>query len=102
MVACCTYCPFLVAVFFDPFFVYASVMDAIVDKPHRVSRWSRDPVLDAKGAPVVVQPTERDIEIFKLLTRFRYLPADYIHAFVGGSVKALTRRLNVLSRKPNV
>ena len=47
-------------------------------------------------------PTERDIEIFKLLVRFRYLPSDYIHAFVGGNEKALSRRLNLLSRKPNL
>jgi len=52
------------------------------------------------GAPVVARPTERDIEILKL--RFRYLPSDYIHAFVGGNEKALTRRLNLLSRKPNL
>ena len=47
-------------------------------------------------------PTDRDIEIFKLLTRYRYLPSDYIHAFVGGSFKGLNRRLNLLSRKPNL
>ena len=49
-----------------------------------------------------VYPTERDIEIFKLLVRFRYLPSDYIHAFVGGNEKALSRRLNLLARKPNL
>ena len=54
------------------------------------------------GRAVVVYPTERDIEIFKLLVRFRYLPSDYIHAFVGGSMSALSRRLNRLSRKPNL
>jgi Replication-relaxation len=47
-------------------------------------------------------PTERDIEIFKLLVRYRYLPRDYIHAFVGGSGKALLHRLNLLCRKPNL
>ena len=54
------------------------------------------------GAPLAVYPTERDIEIFKLLVRFRYLPSDYIHAFVGGNEKALSHRLNLLSRKPNL
>ena len=34
----------------------------------------------------MVYPTELDIEIFKLLARYRYLPSDYIHAFVGGSL----------------
>ena len=51
---------------------------------------------------VAVYPTERDIEIFKLLARFHYLPSDYIHAFVGGNQKALLHRLNLLSRKPNL
>jgi hypothetical protein len=77
-------------------------MDAISEKRGRNSRWSRDPVVARDGAVVVVHPTERDIEIFNLLVRFRYLPADYIHAFVGGSAKALTHRLNLLSRKPNL
>ncbi len=76
-------------------------MDAVVKKPLRNSRWTRDAVTDA-GRAVVVYPTERDIEIFKLLTRYRYLPSDYIHAFVGGSMSALSRRLNLLSRKPNL
>jgi hypothetical protein len=67
----------------------------------RNSRWSRDPVL-GNGQAVAVSPTERDIEIFKLLTRYRYLPSDYIHAFVGGNMSALCRRLNLLSRKPNL
>jgi hypothetical protein len=77
-------------------------MDAVVGNQQRMSRWSRDPVLSASGAPIVVHPTERDIEIFKLLGRFDYLPADGIHAFVGGSEKALRYRLNLLSRKPNL
>ncbi len=68
----------------------------------RNSRWTREPVIGRAGAAVSVCPTERDIEIFKLLVRFRYLPSDYIHAFVGGSEKALSHRLNLLSRKPNL
>jgi hypothetical protein len=32
-----------------------------------------------------VYPTDRDVEIFKLFRRYRYLPSDYIHAFVGGN-----------------
>ena len=76
-------------------------MDAPVNKERRTSRWSRDPVID-DGKAVVVYPTDRDIEVFQLLVRFRYLPSDYIHAFVGGNEKALTRRLNLLSRKPNL
>ena len=76
-------------------------MDARIDKSRGTSRWTRDPVVD-DGIAVVVYPTERDIEIFKLLARFRYLPSNYIHAFIGGNVKALTRRLNLLSRRPNL
>jgi hypothetical protein len=77
-------------------------MDATSQKSSRNSRWSRDPVLSRTGAPRAVYPTERDIEVFKLLVRFRYLPSDYIHAFVGGNEKALSHRLNLLSRKPNL
>jgi hypothetical protein len=77
-------------------------MNAIPDIQTRNSRWSRDAVVGRRGAPVVVRPTERDIEIFKLLVHFRYLPSDYIHAFVGGSEKALSHRLGLLSRKPNL
>jgi hypothetical protein len=77
-------------------------MDAIPDPRKRNSRWSRDPVIGSDGAARPAILTERDIEIFKLLARYRYLPSDYIHAFVGGSEKALTHRLNLLSRKPNL
>jgi hypothetical protein len=77
-------------------------MSAIVDDSIRNSRWSRDPVIRQGGAARMTWPTERDIEIFRLLVRFRYLPSDYIHAFVGGSEKALSHRLNLLSRKPNL
>jgi hypothetical protein len=80
----------------------AAAMDATTNTQRRNSRWSRDPVTGPTGAPVVVHPTERDIEIFKLLVRFRYLPSDYVHAFVGGNEKALSHRLNLLSRKPNL
>jgi hypothetical protein len=68
----------------------------------RTSRWTRDAVVSKNGTATAVCPTDRDIEIFRLLARFRYLPADYIQAFVGGNPKALGRRLNLLSRKPNV
>jgi hypothetical protein len=76
-------------------------MDETVGKQTRNSRWTRDPVVGRAGA-IAVHPTERDIEIFKLLARFRYLPSDYIHAFIGGNEKALSHRLNLLSRKPNL
>jgi hypothetical protein len=76
-------------------------MDETVGKQTRNSRWTRDPVVGRAGA-VAVHPTERDIRIFKLLSRFRYLPSDYIHAFIGGNEKALGHRLNLLSRKPNL
>ncbi len=77
-------------------------MDAIPDNASAQFALVPRPVVGRDGGAVVVYPTERDIEIFKLLVRFRYLPSDYIHAFVGGSVKALTHRLNLLSRKPNL
>lgn len=78
-------------------------MDAIsTANSRRNSRWTREPVIGRAGSGVAAHPTERDIEIFQLLDRFRYLSSDYIHAFVGGNEKALIRRLNVLSRKPNL
>jgi hypothetical protein len=65
------------------------------------SRWDHNPVADHDGSARTAKLTERDIEIFKLLVRYRYLPSDDIHAFVGGSLNAIVRRLNLLSRKPN-
>jgi hypothetical protein len=81
--------------------VYPPGMSA-VEPQTRKSRWTRDPIVGQDGTAIAVFPTDRDIDIFKLLARFRYLPADYIHAFVGGNAKALGRRLNLLSRKPNL
>jgi hypothetical protein len=78
-------------------------MDALALRSQvRNSRWSRGPVLDKDGRLVVIQLTERDIEILNLLARYRYLPADDIRAFVGGSVKNVAHRLNLLSRQPNL
>ncbi len=67
----------------------------------RNSRWDRNPIVDTNGDPRVARLTERDIELFKLLARYRYLPGDDMHAFVGGSLDAVVRRLNLLSRRPN-
>jgi Replication-relaxation len=67
----------------------------------RNSRWDREPVLE-NGKPKVAKLTDRDIEAFKLLARYPYLPLDDIHAFVGGSLKGLSHHFNVLSRKPNL
>jgi hypothetical protein len=78
------------------------VMATTLQQPKRNSRWSRDPVMGSAGSPRAVYPTDRDIEIFQLLVRYRYLPSDTIHAFVGGNAKALLHRLNLLSRKPNL
>jgi hypothetical protein len=67
----------------------------------RNSRWDREPVIEC-GKPKIAKITERDIEAFKLLARYSYLPLDDIHAFVGGSLKGLSHHFNVLSRKPNL
>jgi hypothetical protein len=69
-------------------------MDTQTDTLNRRSRWSREGTKPA-------QLTARDIEIFRLLQRYRYLSADYIHAFVGGNKKRLVERLNLLQRSPN-
>ena len=68
----------------------------------RNSRWGDAPVLDKSGKSKVAVITERDFErIFKPLARYRYLPADYLHAFAGGSLDYLVNRLALLARKPN-
>ena len=76
-------------------------MDATTQQRKWNSRWNDNPVFDADGNACAAKLTERDIEIFKLLVRYRYLPSDDIHAFVGGSLNAVARRLNLLSRAPN-
>src|SRR3989304_8556723 len=77
-------------------------MDAIAPRKTRNSRWDRKPVVDGDEKPAIAHLTERDIDIFKCLARFQYLPTDYIHAFVRGDYKSLIHRLNLLSRKPNL
>src|SRR5713101_1642074 len=68
----------------------------------RNSRWSDAPVRDRGGSPKIAVVTERDVErVFLPLARYRYLPADYLHAFGGGSLDYLINRLSLLSRKPN-
>ena len=68
----------------------------------RTSRWNDAPVLDKSGRPKVAVITERDIErILVPLSRYRYLPADYISALAGGSLDYLVNRLTLLTRKPN-
>src|ERR1700722_10905740 len=70
---------------------------------NRNSRWDDAPVLDARGRPKIAAITERDVKrIFSPLARYRYLPADYLHEFAGGSLDALTNRLQLLSRRPNL
>jgi hypothetical protein len=81
---------------------YQVGMDEPAAPAKRLSRWSRDPERNDAGKPKAIQLTKRDIEIFKLLVRFPYLPIDDIHAFVGGSLINLTRRLGLLSRRPNL
>jgi hypothetical protein len=66
-----------------------------------MSRWDRQPVRGAQGEAKIARLTPRDLDVFKLLARYEYLPADFIHAFVGGSFKGLSRHLSLLKRKPN-
>ncbi len=46
------------------------------------------------GRRIEIQP--RDLEIFALLERYRYLRSTYIHAFVGGDKTKLIERLGKL------
>jgi hypothetical protein len=65
----------------------------------RSSRWTRNPTRAPRKTACL---SAHDIAIFSVLARYRYLPADYIHTFVGGNFKHLIHRLNVLSREPNL
>src|SRR6185312_7907272 len=80
----------------------AGQMQAEAVRP-RSSRWGNAPVLNRRGQPKIAVVTQRDIDgIFNLLTRYRYLPVDYIHALTGGgSLDYLVNRLNLLCREPN-
>jgi hypothetical protein len=66
---------------------------------NRNSRWTRNATHAPRKTACV---SAHDIAIFSVLARYRYLPADYVHAFVGGNFKHLIHRLNVLSREPNL
>jgi hypothetical protein len=76
-------------------------MAAVTAKRQTNSRWDRKPIL-RDGIKAIASLTPRDIEVLKVLARYRYLPADYIHALVGGSMKALVHRLALLTREPNL
>src|SRR5579871_191033 len=67
----------------------------------RNSRWDREPKLDGAGRPLVARLSAGDLEILKLLGRYRYLPSDYLAALTGRSLPALQARLEILCRKPN-
>src|ERR1700751_138164 len=72
-----------------------------MDARARNSRWDREPKLDRAGRPIVARLSSEDIEILKLLGRYRYLPTDYLAALTGPSLPALQARLEILCRKPN-
>ncbi len=65
------------------------------------SRWSRAPSANKEKSRGELRISSRDVEIFKLLYRYRYLQSDDIHAAVGGSAEALRKRLNFLTRQPH-
>jgi hypothetical protein len=67
----------------------------------RNSRWSREPKRDAQGEPALARIGDGDIEIFRILARYRYLPCDYVAALTGRSLPAMQARLELLCRKPN-
>jgi hypothetical protein len=52
---------------------------AVMDTPTRRSRMRRT------RTGKRIELTDRDLEIFRWLARYRYLPSTYIHAFVGGA-----------------
>lgn len=79
-----------------------------MDAPKLISRWSREPSLDKRrartkdGKPRKRKLSKRDIEILNLLFRFRYLPANDIHAWVGGSYEGVRRALAALYRNGHI
>ncbi|MCC8977578.1 replication-relaxation family protein [Bradyrhizobium acaciae] len=60
---------------------------------HKACRRSR---LHRKSTGQAIALTPRDLEVFKILNRYRYLRSNFIHAFVGGNKIALIKRLGVL------
>src|ERR1051326_3535991 len=65
------------------------------------SRWSREPRI-ISGNAAVARLTPNDIQIFKLLAKFRYLQSDDIGALLDVQSSAyLIKRLDILFRKPN-
>jgi hypothetical protein len=75
-------------------------MDATTEPAHTLnSRWTREPcVRGGQKQRLELQP--RDIAILRLMSRYAFLPGDYIHAFVGGSRKIVLDRLGRMIRKP--
>jgi hypothetical protein len=65
-------------------------MEAVSETQRRRSRFIRQP------SGKLISLTERDLAIFNLLGRYRYLPAPFIQAFVGGNAIRLTQRLGDL------
>jgi Replication-relaxation len=66
----------------------------MLDQLNRRSRWSR-------AGTKAIRLSPRDLVIFELLLRYRYLRSDFIHAFIGGDRTKLIQRLNALYREPN-
>src|SRR5256885_237178 len=60
---------------------------------HQIRRRSRLRRQSVNRA-IIVSP--RDLEIFKLLDRYRYLPANFMHAFVGGNAIRFKQRIGDL------
>jgi hypothetical protein len=48
----------------------------------------------SSGATILLG--RRDLAIFRLLERYRYLPSNFIHAFVGGNLTCFKQRLGTL------
>lgn len=63
-------------------------------------RWTRKTSRTKTGKRREVIVTERDVEIFKLLARYPYLPSDFLRAFVGGGQQGFVRRLQELTDIP--
>lgn len=70
-----------------------------------LSRMATEPMLDERGAPVVVLSrdlTDYDMRTFQALATRRVLNCETIAKIIGGNTKSVRDRFNVLKRRPNL
>lgn len=56
-------------------------------KQNRRSRWNPQPKKDCKGKSIPLRIRQRDVLIFQILDRYRYLPTSYIYRLLPEEVR---------------